>query len=91
MLRRPISDARSQRLTMRWFHLLIEDGRQRWLGGSPVAEIGVQRAFDHGPMKAWSLLLNRRFGRIGAVRSFRYLRRSGRWPKPLSIYRKNGI
>ncbi len=91
MLRRPISGARSQRLTMRWFHLLIEDGGQRWLGGLPAAEIGVQRAFDHGPMKACSLLFNRRFSRIGTVRSFRYLRRSGRWPKPLSIYRKNGI
>ena len=33
------------------FHLLVEDGGQRWLGGSAAAVTGLQRAFDHGPMK----------------------------------------
>ena len=37
------------------FHLLVEDGGHRWLGGSPAAEEGLQRAFDHGPMKQSSL------------------------------------
>jgi uncharacterized protein (UPF0332 family) len=32
------------------FHLLVEDGSQRWQGGSAAAESGIQRAFDHGPM-----------------------------------------
>ena len=33
------------------FQLLVEDGGRRWRGGSPAAETGIQRAFDHGPMK----------------------------------------
>lgn len=37
------------------FHLLVEEGGARWLGGSPAAETGLQRAFDHGPMKQVSI------------------------------------
>ena len=33
----------------------MEDGGQRWLGGSAAAETGAQRALDHGPMKNSSL------------------------------------
>jgi uncharacterized protein (UPF0332 family) len=36
------------------FHLLLEDTVLRWQG-SPEARSGLQRAFDHGPMKTVSL------------------------------------
>ena len=37
------------------FHLLSQDASQRWQGASPAAEAGLQRAFDHGPMKQCSV------------------------------------
>jgi hypothetical protein len=33
------------------FHLLVEDGGQRWQGGSAPAVTGLERGLDHGPMK----------------------------------------
>jgi len=36
------------------FHLLIEDASPRWQG-SPEARTGLERAFDHGPMKNISM------------------------------------
>ena len=36
------------------FHLLVEEAAQRWQG-SPAAVTGLQRALNHGPMKASSL------------------------------------
>ena len=36
------------------FHLLIEDAAQRWQG-SPAALTGLERSFQHGPMKNVSL------------------------------------
>jgi hypothetical protein len=36
------------------FHLLIEDASQRWQGTAEAAT-GIQRAFDHGPMKNASI------------------------------------
>lgn len=36
------------------FHLLVEDAAQRWQG-SHEARGGLERAFDHGPMKTASL------------------------------------
>jgi len=36
------------------FHLLVEDAAERWQG-SLVARSGLERGFDHGPMKAASL------------------------------------
>ena len=35
------------------FHLLIEDAALRWQGSSE-ARTGIERAFDHGPMKGTS-------------------------------------
>lgn len=35
------------------FHLLLEDAAQRWQG-SPEARRGLERGFDHGPMKTIS-------------------------------------
>jgi hypothetical protein len=36
------------------FHLLVEEAAQRWQG-SPESRHGLERAFDHGPMKTTSL------------------------------------
>src|SRR6266850_5614337 len=57
-----------------FFHLLTEDAALRWSGASE-ARTGMERAFQHGPMKNISLQFGQQTWRIGTATKGRYL-----WP-----------